>query len=127
MFALLLQDTGVPVTLLDSGAQLPVDCVLLLGGVTGAAAGLRRMPRSRWRPAIGGHPHRRPPRRRVSPAPFFLANCGGFGWVGFLSDVIGGVESALWEGCYPALTLAHGRGLRGGGRRGWCEEWARSG
>ncbi len=20
-----------------------------------------------------------------------------------------------------------GRGLRGGGRRGWCEEWARSG
>ena len=30
------------------------------------------------------------------------------GWVGFLSDVIGGVESALWEGCYPALTLAHG-------------------
>ncbi len=30
------------------------------------------------------------------------------GWVGFLSDVIGGVESVLWEGCYPALTLAHG-------------------
>ena len=30
------------------------------------------------------------------------------GWVGFLSDVIGGVESALWEGWYPALTLAHG-------------------
>jgi len=29
------------------------------------------------------------------------------GWVGFLSDVIGGVESALWEG-YPASTLAHG-------------------
>jgi len=28
--------------------------------------------------------------------------------VGFLSYVIGGVESALWEGCYPALTLAHG-------------------
>ena len=27
---------------------------------------------------------------------------------GFLSDVIGGVESALWEGFYPALTLAHG-------------------
>ena len=30
------------------------------------------------------------------------------GWVGFLSDVIGGVESTLWEGCYPSLTLAHG-------------------
>ena len=29
------------------------------------------------------------------------------GWVGFLSDVIGGVESALW-GCYPSLALAHG-------------------
>jgi hypothetical protein len=28
------------------------------------------------------------------------------GLVGFLSDVISGVESALWEGCYPALTLA---------------------
>jgi hypothetical protein len=28
--------------------------------------------------------------------------------VGFLSDVIGGVESALWEGCYPASALAHG-------------------
>jgi hypothetical protein len=27
------------------------------------------------------------------------------GWVGFLSDVISGVESALWEGSYPALTL----------------------
>jgi hypothetical protein len=29
-----------------AGAQLPVDCVLLLWGVAGAAAGLRRMPRS---------------------------------------------------------------------------------
>jgi hypothetical protein len=29
-------------------------------------------------------------------------------WVGFLSDVISGVESALWEGCYPASSLAHG-------------------
>ena len=26
---------------------------------------------------VGGRPHRRPPRRRVSPAPFFLADCGG--------------------------------------------------
>ena len=61
-----------------AGEQLPVDCVLLLGGVAGAAAaGLRRMPRGRWGPAIGGRPHRRPPRRRVSPAPFFLADCDG--------------------------------------------------
>jgi hypothetical protein len=28
------------------------------------------------------------------------------GWVGILLDVISGVERALWEGCYPALTLA---------------------
>ncbi len=60
-----------------AGVQLPVDCVLLLGGVAGAAAGLRRMPRGRWGPAIGGRPHRRPLRRRVSPAPFFLADCDG--------------------------------------------------
>ncbi len=30
------------------------------------------------------------------------------GWVGFLSDVIGRVEIALWEGCYPASSLSHG-------------------
>jgi hypothetical protein len=80
---------------------------LVTGGVAGAGAGLHRMPRGQWRPAIGGRPHRRPPRRRASPAPFFLADCGGLSvWVGFLSDVISGVESAVWEGCYPALTLA---------------------
>ncbi len=28
------------------------------------------------------------------------------GWVVILWTVIGGLESALWEGCYPALTLA---------------------
>jgi hypothetical protein len=28
------------------------------------------------------------------------------GWVGIMLDVIGGEESALWEGCYPAFTLA---------------------
>ena len=27
-------------------------------------------------------------------------------WSGFLMDVVGGVESVMWEGCYPALTLA---------------------
>jgi hypothetical protein len=65
------------------GAQLPMDCILLLGGVAGAAAGLRHMQLSQWRPAIGGRPHRRPSRRRVSPVPFFLADCGGLlvGWV----------------------------------------------
>jgi hypothetical protein len=34
----------------------------------------RRMPHGRWRPAIGGRPRRRPPRRRASPVPFFLAD-----------------------------------------------------
>ncbi len=28
--------------------------------------------------------------------------------VGCPSDVICGVENALWEGCYPASALAHG-------------------
>ena len=30
------------------------------------------------------------------------------GWVGFLLDMIGGVESALWEGYYPASALVMG-------------------
>ncbi len=66
-----------------AGVHLAVDCVLLLGGLTGAGAGRRHMPRSQCGPAIGGHPHRRPPRRRPSPAPFFLADCGGLsvGWI----------------------------------------------
>jgi hypothetical protein len=66
-----------------AGAQLAVDCVLLLGGLAGAGEGLRRMPRGQWQLAIWGHPHQRPPRRRASPAQFFLADCGGLsvGWV----------------------------------------------
>jgi hypothetical protein len=135
-----------------AGAQLPVHCVLLLGGVAGAGAGRRRMPRGRWRPAFGGRPHRRPPRRRASPAPFFLADCGGLsvGWVFCHGgrDRWGGER--VVDGCYPALTLAPTcevrfggvllfilgssfggvgpvRGLRGGERGGWCEESARSG
>jgi hypothetical protein len=41
-----------------------------------------------WKPAIGGRPHRRPPRRLASPVHFFLADCGGLsvGWVS-CSDV----------------------------------------
>ena len=38
----------------------------------------------------------------VLPRRLWLVVC----WVGFLSDVISGVESVLWEGGYPALTLA---------------------
>jgi hypothetical protein len=30
------------------------------------------------------------------------------GWVGFLLDMIGGLEIALWEGYYPASALAMG-------------------
>jgi hypothetical protein len=53
---------------------------LVAGEGAGAGAGRRRMPRGRWRPALGG---RRPPRRRTSPALFFLADCGGLSveWV----------------------------------------------
>jgi hypothetical protein len=39
------------------------------------------------------------------------------GWVGILLDVICGVESALWEGCYPALTLALHSGIEFGRSR----------
>ena len=42
--------------------------------------------------------------RSVLPRRLWRVVC----WVGFLSNVISGVESALWEGCYPALTLVHG-------------------
>ena len=101
--------TGCAGPLPLAGAQLPVDCVLLLGGVAGAAAGLRRMPRGRWRSAIRGPPSSASAStsglsRPVLPRRLWRV----VGWVGFLWDVIGGVESALWEGCYPALTLAHG-------------------
>jgi hypothetical protein len=51
-------------------------------GMGGAGAGQSRMPRSLWCPALGGRPRQRP-RRRTSPAPFFLADSGGLsvGWV----------------------------------------------
>jgi hypothetical protein len=56
---------------------IPLWTCVVGGGVAGAGAGRRRMPHGLWRPAIGGRPHRRPPRRWASPAPFFLAYCGG--------------------------------------------------
>ena len=40
-----------------AGVQLTVDCVLLLGGLTGSGAGLRSVPHCLWLPAIGGCPH----------------------------------------------------------------------
>ncbi len=39
--------------------------------------------------------------RPVLPHRLWLVVC----WVGILLDVMDGVESVLWEGCYPALTL----------------------
>jgi hypothetical protein len=62
--------------------QTPIELVIA-AAVRGhhAAVGLCRMPRGQWLPAIRGLPHQRPPRRRVSPATFFLADCGGFGSV----------------------------------------------
>ena len=37
-----------------------------------------------------------------------LATMRVVGWVGFLLDMIGGVESSLWEGYYPASALVMG-------------------
>jgi hypothetical protein len=36
----------------------------------------------------------------------WAVDCVSVSLGGYPVDVIGGVESALWEGCYPALTLA---------------------
>jgi hypothetical protein len=86
-----------------------VDCFLLLGGggwcCCGAAthasrsveACIRRPPSSTSSSTLDLS-------RPVLPRQLWRV----VGWVGFLSDVIGGVESVLWEGWYPALTLAHG-------------------
>ena len=51
--------------------------------VAGAGARLKQMPHCLWQTVIGGHPRRRPPQRRASPVPFFLADCEGLsvGWV----------------------------------------------
>jgi hypothetical protein len=71
-------------------------CRAVGGGLQSGAALID--VRSNFRLDVGSLPPRCLPRRlwRV------------VGWVGFLSNVIGGVESALWEGCYPASALAHG-------------------
>ena len=84
-----------------------VDCVLLLGGVAGAVRGCDACR------AVVSACNRRPPSstsastsglsRPVLPRRLWRV----VGWVGFLSDVIGGVEIALLEG-YPASTLSHG-------------------
>ena len=89
------------------GTQVSVDCFLLLGGwlvlVRGGIAcravggGLQQSGAVLIDVRLDVGPL---PPRSSSPT---VAGCR---WVGFLSDVIGGVESALWEGCYPALTLA---------------------
>jgi hypothetical protein len=157
---------------------------LVAWGVGGAGAGRRRMPRGRWRPALGGRPRRRPPRRRASPAPFFLATVAGCRLGGYPAGRdrwggerdVGGVlprinigadvwgESSIMIGVHQRWCLStlhicdrlclvlvcrgrYGlggvvllfilgsnlggvgpvRGLRGGARGGWCEEWARSG
>jgi len=73
------------------------------GGVAGAGSRRRHMPRSRWRLAIGGLPDRRPPRRRASPAPFFLADCGGLsvGWVSCWTLSVG------WRSCCGRGVTPH--------------------
>ena len=44
-------------------------------GWVGVMPVLRIVVDGQWRPAIGGRPHCRPPRRRVSPTQFFLTDC----------------------------------------------------
>jgi hypothetical protein len=58
-----------------------------------------------WRPENGGRRHRRPPRRRASPAPFFLADCGGLsvGWVSCRRDRRGGER--VVGGVLPRINI----------------------
>jgi hypothetical protein len=85
-----------------------LDCFLLLGGgwcwygaasnATRSVAACNRGPPSSTSASTSGLSSPVLPRR------LWRVVC----WVGFLSDVISGVESSLWEGCYPAVALAHG-------------------
>jgi hypothetical protein len=56
------------------------------------------MPHGLWRPALGGHPRRRPPRRRASPVLFFLAYCDGLsvGWVCVFITAVPNTKLCAW-------------------------------
>jgi hypothetical protein len=99
-----------------AGTQLPVDCVLLLGGGVwccyGSATHTSHLPVGGGlksaadlidvRLEVGSLPP-----RSSSPT---VTGCwlGGFSVFGrCLSDVSCVVDSLFWEGCYPALALAH--------------------
>jgi hypothetical protein len=73
--------------------------------VAGAGAGRLRIPCGRWRSALGGRPRRRPPRRRASPAPFSLADCGGLsvGWDPVGRDRLGGERGV--GGVLPRISI----------------------
>ncbi len=61
--------------------------------------------RSTSRAPLVSRPRRRPTRRRASPAPLSAQTVAGWlVWADILLDVIGGVESALREGCPRTLT-----------------------
>ena len=58
-----------------------------------------------WRAQLVSRPRRRPTRRRASPAPLSAQTVAGWlVWADILLDVIGGVESALREGCPRTMT-----------------------
>ncbi len=61
------------------------------------------------RPAIGGSPHRRPPRRLASPAPFFLADCVwlSVGWVSCWTLLVG------WRELCGVLPRINGTNVSG--------------
>ncbi len=57
------------------------------------------------RAPLVSRPRRRPTRRRASPVPLSAQTVVGWlVWADILLDVIGGVESALREGCLRTLT-----------------------
>ena len=62
-----------------------------------------------WRAPLVSHPRRRPTRCRASPAQLSTQTVAGWlVWADILLDVIGGVDSALREGC-PKLSEDHDR------------------
>jgi len=73
----------------------------------------------------------------AAPGPLLtpgVAGGGGWCWCGAASQFLSAGAGTVWGGGVLLFILGSSlggvgpeRGLRGGGRRGWCEEWARIG
>jgi hypothetical protein len=85
-----------------------VECVLLLGGACHwcgvAACSARSVEVCAWGSPSSTSASTSCLSRPVLPRRLWRV----VGWVGFLLDMISGVESVLWEGYYPASALAMG-------------------